>query len=132
MKIDEKKSHKPSKVRKRVYLASYVRRRKMMSATLSPELREKYGRRSFPVRKGDEVKIMRGSLNIKGLIGKVVDVDYQRMRIYVEGVSFEKEKKTVYYPIHPSKVMILKLDLKDKKRKESLEKKVGEVEKEVK
>ena len=126
MKMDPRISSKPSKVRKRMYNASFVRKRKMLSATLAPELREKYNRRSFPVRKGDEVKIMRGYMHRKGLIGKVIKVDYKKMRIYVEGISIEKEKKTVYYPIHPSKVMIIKLDLKDKKRKMALERKIKE------
>jgi large subunit ribosomal protein L24 len=94
----------------------------MMAAPLSKELREKYGIRSLPVRVGDEVVIMRGSW--KGHRGKVVEVDLKRMRIYVEGVTVTNARgEPRYYPIHPSKVMIVKLNLDDKRRLEIIERK---------
>lgn len=113
------KSKKPSKQRKAVYLAPLHKRRKLMSAPLSPELREKYNRRSLPVRSGDVVRIMRG--DFKGKEGKVVEVDYSKLRIHVEGITRTKASgQTVYVPIHPSKVMIVKLDLSDPRREEML------------
>ncbi|NPA98597.1 MAG: 50S ribosomal protein L24 [Crenarchaeota archaeon] len=115
-------SAKPSKQRKALYNAPLHLRRKLMTAPLSRELREKYGIRRLPVRKGDVVKIMRGSW--KGHEGKVVRVDLRKLRIYIEGVQMKKADQTpVYYPIHPSKVMIVKLDLSDKWRKEIIERK---------
>ncbi len=99
-----------------------------MSAHLSPELRAKYGTRSFPVRTGDTVLIMRG--DFKGVTGKVVRVDRKRLRVYVEGVTRRKvDGTTVLVPIHVSNVMITKLDLSDpwrKRKLEALEKRAAE------
>jgi large subunit ribosomal protein L24 len=87
---------------------------------LSPELVEKYGVKRLPVRVGDVVRIMRG--DFAGHEGKVVEVDLDRVRIHVEGVQIKKADGTpVYYPIHPSKVMIVKLDLSDKYRLKIIE-----------
>lgn len=113
-------STQPRKQRKNYYNAPKHIRRKMMAATLSEELREQYNRRSLPVRKGDIVKIMRGKY--KNYVGKIVEVDYKRMRIAVENVTVKKVSgKSVQLWIHPSKVMITKLDLSDARRKAILE-----------
>ena len=53
-------SKKPSKQRKRFFNAPLHKRGKIMSVNLSPELRNKYGKRSIPIRVGDKVRIMRG------------------------------------------------------------------------
>ncbi|MCR6691300.1 MAG: 50S ribosomal protein L24 [archaeon YNP-LCB-003-016] len=119
------KSKKPSKQRKAILEAPLHKRHDLMAAPLSPELRKKYNRRSFPVRKGDTVLIMRG--DFAGIEGKVVEVDLKEMRIHVEGATRKKADGTiVYVPIHPSKVMITKLDLSDELRKKALERKVME------
>jgi len=90
-----------------------------MSALLSEELRDKYEKRSFPVRKGDTVKVMRG--DDKGKEGKVRSVDLKRERITVEGVVVARsDLSEVPRPIHPSNVMITKLELKDKQRESAL------------
>lgn len=113
-------SIKPGKQRKALYNMPLHLRHKLFNAPLSPELREKYGVKRLPVRKGDTVRIMRGDW--KGHEGKVVDVDLKRVRIFIEGVQIKKADQTpVYYPIHPSKVMITKLDLSDKWRKKIIE-----------
>ncbi|MBS7658496.1 MAG: 50S ribosomal protein L24 [Candidatus Bathyarchaeia archaeon] len=115
-------SSKPSVQRKILYNAPMHVRRKLLSARLSKELREKYGAKTLPVRKGDVVKIMRG--DYAGVEGKVSEVDTKKIRIYVENVTREKTSgSTVKVPIHPSKVMIIGLNLDDKWRVESLEKK---------
>ncbi len=117
------KSKKARKQRKYIREAPWHIRRKFLSAHLSKELREKYKRRSFPVRTGDQVMIMRGKF--KGKIGKVVKVDYKKIRIYVEGITRKRaDGKEVHVPIHPSKVMIISLNLEDKKRVEALERKI--------
>ena len=117
------KSKQPRKQRKFLYNAPLHVRRKIMSAHLSKELREKYKRRSFPLRKGDEVLIMRGKF--RGKKGKIVKVDYKKYKVYVEGITIKKADGTErLFPIHPSKVMIVNLDLSDKKRVEALERKI--------
>jgi len=99
----------------------------MFGARLAPELREKYGVKTLPVREGDEVLIMRGAF--RGTEGKVVEVDTKNYRIHVENVTVEKvDGTTTYYPIHPSKVMITKLKLDDEVRKKIIERKRGRVE----
>jgi large subunit ribosomal protein L24 len=65
---------------------------------------------------------MRG--DFKGIVGKVVKVDLKRVRIYVEGATRTNSRgETVYYPIHPSKVLIVDLDLSDKVRQKIIERK---------
>lgn len=117
-------SAKPSKQRKSLYRAPLHRLRKLFNAPLSEELREKYGVKRLPVRTGDVVRILRGDW--KGHEGKVVEVDAKRVRLRVEGVQIKRSDGTpVYYPIHPSKVMIVKLDLSDKWRLKIIERRKG-------
>jgi large subunit ribosomal protein L24 len=60
----------------------------------------------------------------KGFEGKVTGVDRQKYRIFVEGITREKvDGSTIPVPIHPSKVMITRLNLDDKRRKKILERK---------
>jgi len=121
---------KPSTVRKRWFNAPLHRRRKYLSAPLSPELRAEYGTRSLPVRRGDTVVILKGDWKMKE--GKVTRIDTKRMRIYIEGLTRERmDGSTVPIPIRPWNVMITKLDLSDPWRKRILERrgyaaKVGE------
>lgn len=118
------KSKKPSKQRKALYQAPEHRRAKIMAANLSPELREKYGRRSFPVRVGDTVKIMRGDFS--GIEGKVSEVDRRSYRVYIDGVTREKVAgDNVKVPIHPSSLRIVELNLDDKWRVKALERTKG-------
>ena len=90
-------------------------KRTFMGSTLDKPLREKYGMRSIEVRKGDEVKVMRGKF--KGKQGKVGNVDIKNTRLEIEGVQRSKaggEKLVTWF--HPSKVKIIILDEKDKRR----------------
>ncbi|MCD6402955.1 MAG: 50S ribosomal protein L24 [Candidatus Aenigmarchaeota archaeon] len=124
--MKQPKSKQPRKQRKFLYNADLHLRRKLMSAHLSEELRKKYNRRSFPVRKGDEVEIMRGQF--KGKKGKVAKVDVQKYKVYVEGVTRKKVDGTeVLVPIHPSNLKIISLNLDDDRRVKALERKVSEV-----
>ncbi|GAB6147835.1 hypothetical protein JCM10135_03760 [Stetteria hydrogenophila] len=117
-------SRQPRKQRKAYFNAPLHVRQKLMSAPLSPELREKYGVRSLPVRVGDKVRVMRG--DFKGHEGKVVKVDLKRYRIYVDGVVVKKASgDTVFRPIHPSKVMIIELNLDDEWRKKMIERRAA-------
>jgi len=91
-------------------------KRKFMGSPLDKALKEKYGRRTIEVRKGDEVKIMRGQF--KGKQGKVGEVDVKNTRLQVEGVQRAKkmggEKLITWF--HPSKVKIIILNVEDKRR----------------
>ncbi|MCZ7392872.1 MAG: 50S ribosomal protein L24 [Candidatus Methanoperedens sp.] len=108
-------STQPRKQRKSRYQAPLHMRHKLMGAMLSPELREKHGVKSIPLRTGDTVKVLRG--DHKGKDGKVAGINLKKMTITVDGVSVTKADGTeVPRPIQPSNVMITKLELKDEKR----------------
>jgi len=114
-----KSSKKPRKQRKYVYNAPLHVRHKFLSAHLSKELREKYNRRSFPVRKGDEVEVMKGKF--KKITGKVNRVDMNKIKVYIDGITRKKvDGSEVQVPIHPSKIKIINLNLDDKKRLKAL------------
>ncbi|EON96292.1 putative 60s ribosomal protein l26 protein [Phaeoacremonium minimum UCRPA7] len=107
------------KSRKAHYSAPSSVRRNVMSAPLSKELREKYNVRSIPIRKDDEVLIVRGSNKDKE--GKVTSVYRLKYVIHVERVTREKTSgQSVPLGIHPSNVVITKLKL-DKDRESILE-----------
>ena len=57
MKLNKHVTSDRSKSRKRHFSAPSHIRRRLMSAPLSKELRTKYGVRSMPVRKDDEVQV---------------------------------------------------------------------------
>lgn len=116
------KTTKPGKQRKRMYQAPLNERYRRFSAPLSSKLKESRSTNSVPVRSGDTVMIMRGDR--KGIEGKVTRVDRKNYRIFIEGVDREKVDGTkTFVPIHPSKVMITRLNLDDKWRKKILERK---------
>jgi len=74
------------------------------------------------LRKGDTVRVMRGDR--KGVEGKVSKVDLKKYRVSVEGVTREKVDGTaIPVLIHPSKVMIINLNLDDKWRRDLLDRK---------
>jgi ribosomal protein uL24 len=109
------------KSRKAYFTAPSSIRRKLMSAHLSKELKEKYETRSIPVRHGDTVKIKRGAS--KGKEGKVTEVYRRKWCIYIEKVMKSKVNgQEVKIPIHPSNVEVTQLRL-DKDRKELLARK---------
>ena len=110
---------RPSKQRKKIYDAKGQSLRKLLAASLSEELQATQGRRSYPVRKGDTVKILRG--DYAGVEGKVNDIDTRGQRLFVEGVTREMTSGTsTNVSVHSSKVMITKLNLDDKWRTDSI------------
>ncbi|KAL9551081.1 60S ribosomal protein L26A [Mucor bainieri] len=109
------------KSRKAHFAATSDVRRKIMSAPLSKELREKHSVRSIPVRKDDEVMVVRGTY--KGREGKIVQVYRKKWVIHIDRVSREKVNgATAPIGISPSKVVITNLKL-DKSRLAILERK---------
>lgn len=119
------KSKKRGKQRKYLYNAPLHVRRRHLSAHLSPELRERYNRRSIRVRKGDTVKVMRGGL--KGHVGKISDVLTRKMMVSVEKATLMKaDGKSIPKLIHPSNLMIMKVDDSDPRRRAKLHSKKGD------
>lgn len=108
-------SRQPRKQRKYRHNAPLHRRQKMMSAHLAKDLRQQYKRRSLPLRKGDEVKVLRGEF--KGLYGKVEKIDLQNLKVKIENVKRRKASgEEVAVSIDPSNLLVMKLDMNDKKR----------------
>ena len=112
----------PRKQRKSLYQSPLHKRYKRFCAPLTPELKTSHNTNSLPVRTGDTVRIMRGDR--KGLEGKISRVDRKNYRVFVEGVTREKvDGTTIPVPIHPSKIMVVNLNLDDKWRRETLKRK---------
>lgn len=113
---------KPGVQRKRLFQAPLHLRYKQFAAPLSAELKRARGFNALPVRRGDTVRVMRGDR--KGIEGKVSKVDRKAYRISVEGVTREKVDGTaIPVLIHPSKVMIINLNLDDKWRRDMVTRK---------
>ncbi|MDO8427599.1 MAG: 50S ribosomal protein L24 [Candidatus Diapherotrites archaeon] len=115
-------SGKPSSQRKFFYSKPLHLAKKNLSSHLSKELREKFGVRAFTLHKGDTVEIMRGSF--KGKKGKVHTVNYSQKNVIVEGIVRKKVSgQEVAVPLQASNLRLMELELTDKKRIESLERK---------
>jgi len=109
------------KQRKAMYNAPNHKRRRMMAAHMAEDLLLKYNVRSLPIKKGDTVKVMRGEM--KGHVNKVSRCDHLGLYAEIEGATITKaDGKQVPMKIHPSNLIIVKLDTSDKRRMEKLEK----------
>ncbi len=116
-----KASTQPRKQRKYRQAAPLHLKQKDLHAHLAAELRKKYGRRNVRVRKGDKVRIVRGQFAKKE--GKVERVDTTRARVFVAGAALiKKDGAKVQYPLHPSNLLVIELELGDKERKAKIEK----------
>lgn len=112
-------SKQPRKQRKYMYNSPKHHRRKELASHLSEELLLKYNVRSITVIKGDTVKVMRGSL--KGHVGTVANINTRKRMITVEGATIAKADGTQLARwIHPSNVLITKLNLVDPYRRRKL------------
>merc|ERR1712010_290996 len=95
-------------------------RRIIMSASLSKDLRKKYGVRSVPIRKDDEVLVVRGQHKTSG---KVICCYRRKYVIHIEKLTLDKPNgQTVQIGIHPSNCVITKLKM-DKDRDALLKRK---------
>ncbi len=116
-------SKRPSKQRKALYQAPLHEKHKFLAAHLSKELRKQWKKRSLSVRKGDEVRVMRGKF--KGTAGKISKVDLKRLKVYLENVKRKKVSgQEVQVPIHPSNLLLTNPVMDDPKRKRFLERKM--------
>jgi large subunit ribosomal protein L24 len=125
------KSTKPNKQRLAQYKAALHKKHKLLSAHLSKELMQKWKKRSMPVRKGDEVKVMRGSFT--GTVGKISEVNMTRMKVYIDTVKRKKSSgEEVHVPINTSNLLITNPVMEDKMRIEVINRKgekIGETKK---
>jgi large subunit ribosomal protein L24 len=113
-------SIKPRKQRYMLYNAPLHKKRKWISSHLAENLLLKYDRRSLPVVKGDTVKVMRG--NYRGHEDKISKVNVRDQTVEIEGVTITTAKGTkIAKPLHASTLLITKLNVTDKWRRQKLE-----------
>ncbi|MBU3905329.1 MAG: 50S ribosomal protein L24 [Nanoarchaeota archaeon] len=115
------KSIRPSKQRKALAQAPLHKRQKLVHSHLAKNLIKQYKKRNLGLRKGDEVKVMRG--DFKGKTGKISSINLKTLKIYIEGM---KRKKATgdegQVPFHPSNIMITNVNMDDKMRKKIIQK----------
>ncbi|KAH3679857.1 hypothetical protein WICMUC_000600 [Wickerhamomyces mucosus] len=115
-----------SKSRKAYFTAPSSERRVLLSAPLSKELREQYKIKALPIRKEDQVLVVRGSK--KGQEGKVSSVYRLKFAVQVDKLTKEKSNgASIPINVHPSKLVITKLYL-DADRKALIKRKGGNAE----
>merc|ERR1712086_1158726 len=120
MKFSTDVSSSPRKSR---FAAPSSVRRKLMSASLSKELRRQYGVRSLPIRKNDEVRLVRGKNTDSETTGQVTCVYRKRWYVNVDFLERSKcNKSAVPLNIHPSNLVITKI-MMDKDREALLARK---------
>ena len=109
--------------RKRTLSAPSSIKRRLMSCHLTKTLRTEHKIRALPIKRGDEVKILKGKM--KGKTGKVVQVYRKRNVIYVDKITREKQNgQSVFCPLKPSYCVIEKL-LENKDRKKTIERRAA-------
>lgn len=108
MKFNKEKTASRRKNRKAHFTANPTERRIRMSSSLSKELREKYGFRSFPIRRNDKVVVMKG--RFRGKTGTVVEVRRKMYKVYVDSCEASKMNgRKVRVGIDASNLRIIEL-----------------------
>lgn len=131
MKKNRSITKQPSKKRKQLYTAPFHQSRKKLTAPLAPPIAEKEGIKQLVVRKGDTIRIRKGSF--KGIEGEVSNVNYKTMRLTVEGVTFEKsDGSSQHFPVQACNCEIINLkNMKDKQRKAIVDRRLPLTEEEL-
>lgn len=110
--------------RKRRYNADLHKKRDFLHVHLSKALKErlKTTKRAMLVRKGDKVKIMRGKH--KGKEGKISNVDYIDVKVFIEGVMQRTGRgKETFIPFEPSNLLLLeRVEKVERREREAIKK----------
>lgn len=111
--------HAPRRQRKAVYDADLFERRLRMTVPLSRELRSRFHRRSVPLRKGDTVRVMKGSY--VGREERVQKIDRRGYTVTLDNVTLKSgEEKLKPLPIRTNHLLVVRLNLADEWRREAL------------
>jgi large subunit ribosomal protein L26e len=120
MKTNPFVSSQARKVRKAYFNANKQSKHVALSAPLDKELQRQYGVKRLPIRREDEVKVVRGKFESR--TGHVTAVKLRALRILIESCENKKVNgETSKVPVHPSNVVITKLKI-DKGSKSLIEK----------
>jgi large subunit ribosomal protein L24 len=112
----------PKKQRRKIRDSPLHAKKALLKCRLDEFLQEEYGLRSLVVKKGDLVRIMRGQF--RDTEGTVIRVDYRKARVFLDSASITKaDGKEVNPPVHPSNLLLVKLEIDDE-RKDLIQKKV--------
>lgn len=110
-----KSSRQSRKQRKHAANAPAHVKQKKLRAPLSKELRKQHKKRTVGVRKGDEVRVLRG--DFRGKTGVVERTAKRNDSVVVSKTARQKQDGSkISVEIKASKVMITKLNLEDSKR----------------
>ena len=121
MKFSKNLSSQRRISRKKYYKGNSDAKRKSMSSRINKNLLKSLTTKSISIRKGDEVKVSRGSQ--KGKIGKIVQCSRKGLFIFIDSVTYKKVNgDDAYLPINPSNVQVQKLVM-NKERKFRLKRK---------
>lgn len=113
------RSVQPRRQRKALYEAHTTERRRRMSVALSRELRQRYGRRQVPLRKGDTVRILSGSFRGREeRVAKVSRRDYSVTLDNVTGKTGDAKLKPLQ--IRLPHLLLIRLNLSDPWRRRML------------
>ena len=120
--MKQTQSKKPRKQRRSHFKADYHLRNRKMTALLSHALREKYGIKRLPIHKDDKVIVFKNASKDEEIKGKVIRVLPSKYAVHIDGHSKEKADGTIVsFPVHPSNIVITSLNLRDKKRREIIQ-----------
>ncbi|MGQ4911412.1 MAG: 50S ribosomal protein L24 [Candidatus Thorarchaeota archaeon] len=115
-------SKSPRKQRRKIRNSPLHAKKALLKCRLDEFLQEEYGLRSLVVKRGDLVRIMRGQF--RDTEGKVIRVDYGKSRVFLDSATVTKsDGKEINLPMHPSNLMLVKLEMDDE-RKQIIENKV--------
>lgn len=125
MMVKKPSSKAPRKQRRRIMNAPIHERKNLLKARLDEFLTEEYGLRSLVIKKGDLVRIMRGQF--RDTESKVTLVSYKKGVVYLDNTTITKaDGKEAAVPVHPSNLMLVKLEMDDE-RKTLIERKVMKI-----
>jgi large subunit ribosomal protein L24 len=106
----------PRKQRRMLNKSSIHSNRRRLRCMLDEFLQEEYNIRRIVPKRGDLARVMRGEF--RDTEGKVARVDYRHTRIYLDSASTTKaDGKEAQVPVHPSNLLIVKLELDDDRKR---------------
>ncbi|MBW2991154.1 50S ribosomal protein L24 [Candidatus Woesearchaeota archaeon] len=110
-----KESRQPRKQRKYRHNAPLHIRGKFLNIHISKDLAKKHGLKRIRARAGDKVKVMRGKF--KGKEGKIEALNSKKSRVVITGIEVSKKDGSKSKPpVHASNLLIIEINLDDKKR----------------
>ncbi|MHA1130776.1 MAG: 50S ribosomal protein L24 [Candidatus Helarchaeota archaeon] len=107
------------KQRKRYFNLPNHQRNKLVHAKCHDDVAMEHGIKKLSIRTGDTVLVVRGEF--RDMEGKVSKINRQKSQIFIDGASIEKSSGTTFdIPIHPSNVVLTKIEVKKDKWRQKI------------